>query len=229
MSILESANLAVPSGDLLAKQLAMALDVNAVFCIGCGQHDEPELHDATRCPGCGGVLDLLPVANAIKVFDASCEALPDLDEHARALHCAILAAAVYFTPPASDVAVPAGAPVEWRCYHCGDVFTDDRGARLHFGRDEDSIPACQIKAGAEQGLLGALREAEYAAADAQQAVANECTDAAKAYYAQASRHAQALRNAEELGYERGLTDGRALAAAPKVASDTGAEGGFGGE
>ncbi|NYD88797.1 hypothetical protein [Sphingomonas melonis] len=105
-------------------------------------------------------------------------------------------------------------PVEqpaWRCYHCGDVFTDDRCARLHFGRDEDSLPACQIKAGAEQGLLGALREAEYAAADAQQAIANECTDAAKAYYAQATRHAQALRNAEELGYERGLADARAEA------------------
>lgn len=102
-----------------------------------------------------------------------------------------------------------GPRLEWRCYHCGDVFTDDRCARLHFGRDEDSAPACQIKAGAEQGLLGALRDAEYAANDAQQAMANECTDAARAYYAATTRHAAALRSVEELGYERGLADGRA--------------------
>lgn len=100
--------------------------------------------------------------------------------------------------------------IAWRCFHCGDVFTDESCARLHFGRDEDSQPACIIKAGAEQGLLGALRAAEYEAADARRAIADECTDAARAHYAQATRHDQALRNAEELGYERGLADGRAL-------------------
>ena len=26
---------------------------DAVFCIACGQLDEPELHDPSRCPGCG--------------------------------------------------------------------------------------------------------------------------------------------------------------------------------
>lgn len=97
---------------------------------------------------------------------------------------------------------------QWRCFHCGDVFTSEQSARLHFGRDEDSKPACVIKAGAEQGLLGALREAEYAAADARRAIADESTDAAQAYYAQATRHAAALRNAEEAGYERGLADAR---------------------
>ncbi len=100
--------------------------------------------------------------------------------------------------------------IAWRCFHCGDVFTDESCARLHFGRDEDSQPACIIKAGAEQGLLGALRAAEYEAADARRAIADECTDAARAHYAQATRHDKALRNAEELGYERGLADGRAL-------------------
>lgn len=105
----------------------------------------------------------------------------------------------------------AESVTEWRCFHCGDVFTDEGSASLHFGRDEDSEPACVIKAGAEQGLLGALREAEDAAADARHAIADETTDSAKAYYAQATRHAAALRNAEEAGYERGLADGRGLA------------------
>ena len=105
----ESTNSAVPASDLLGRQLSIAMDADAVFCIGCGQPDEPELHDAARCPGSGGVLDLLPVVSAIEIFDASCEALPDLDEHARALHCAILAAAVYFIPPAStSTAIAAG-------------------------------------------------------------------------------------------------------------------------
>jgi hypothetical protein len=115
------------------------------------------------------------------------------------------------TPPApSEQPAPSREAPSWRCFHCGDMFIDERCARLHFGRDEDSIPACQIKAGAEQGLLGALREAEYAAADARQAIAGESTEAAQAYYAQATRHSQALRNAEEAGYERGLADGRAI-------------------
>ncbi|WP_454280225.1 hypothetical protein [Sphingomonas sp. Marseille-Q8236] len=114
------------------------------------------------------------------------------------------------TPPATAADSGDAAKGAWRCYHCDEVFTDTRCASLHFGRDETFAPACQIKAGAEQGLLGALRDAEYAAADALQALADESTDAAKAYYAQAWRHAAALRSAEEAGYERGLADGRAL-------------------
>jgi K+-sensing histidine kinase KdpD len=102
---------------------------------------------------------------------------------------------------------------EWRCFHCDQVFTTERCARLHFGPDEDSVAACVIKAGAEQGLVGALRDAEKAAADAWHAVHNETTDAAKAYYAQSTRHHQQLRLAEEAGYERGLADARELAQA----------------
>lgn len=101
---------------------------------------------------------------------------------------------------------------QWRCFHCGDVFTSEQAARLHFGRDEESKPACVVKAGAEQGLLGALRQAEYAAADARHAIAEESTEAARAYHAQATRHAAALRSAEEAGYERGLADARVATA-----------------
>lgn len=99
----------------------------------------------------------------------------------------------------------------WRCFHCGEHFTSEHSARLHFGRDEVSEPACIIKAGAEGSLLKALRQAEEAADDAIQAMHAESTDAAKAYHAQRCRHSQALTAAEELGYERGLADGRALA------------------
>lgn len=100
-------------------------------------------------------------------------------------------------------------PVAWRCFHCDEVFTDRTLACEHFGADEFADPACQIKMGAERSLLSALRHAEKDAADAWCAIQNETTDAAKAYYAQAGRHGEQLRATEELGYERGLADGRA--------------------
>ena len=99
---------------------------------------------------------------------------------------------------------------EWRCFHCDDVFTERNSAELHFGRDLDCEPACKIKRGAEGSLLRALRNAEYEAADARRAIADECTDSARAYYSQSTRHHQALMAAEEMGYERGLSDGRML-------------------
>lgn len=113
------------------------------------------------------------------------------------------------TLPSDGVTIPADG---WRCFHCGEHFTSEQCARLHFGRDEMSDPACIIKAGAEGSLLKALRRAEEAADDAIQAMHAESTDAAKAYHAQRCRHTQALIAAEELGYERGLADGRALSA-----------------
>lgn len=96
--------------------------------------------------------------------------------------------------------------LEWRCFHCGEVFLDHSCAQAHFGRDETSEPACLIKAGAERSILKALRRAEADAAEAWAAIQNETTDAAKAYHAQSSRHHEQLRAAEELGYERGLRD-----------------------
>lgn len=117
------------------------------------------------------------------------------------------------------------ARAQWRCFHCEEVFTSKRCAEAHFGRTEDSQPACIIKAGAEGSLVEALRRAEEDAAQAWSAIASETTDAAKAYYAQQSRHSQQLRLAEEAGYERGLHDAsheamRAEAAAAALAALT---------
>jgi len=77
----------------LSKQLEAATDINACFCIGCGQPDEPDLHDSARCPArAGGKLDALTIADALEVYDTSCDEEQDLDGDARALHCAIVAA-----------------------------------------------------------------------------------------------------------------------------------------
>ncbi|EQB03876.1 hypothetical protein [Sphingobium sp. HDIP04] len=117
---------------------------------------------------------------------------------------------------------PAGngrEAVAWRCFHCGETFTDAHLARLHFGRDETSEAACIIKAGAEGSLLKALRDAEEQADDAIQRMHDESTDAAKAFHQQRCRHNQALIAAEEAGYEKGLADGGALATPPAPALD----------
>ncbi len=90
----------------------------------------------------------------------------------------------------------------WTCFHCGDRFTTPGAARDHFGATIDSTPACQIKAGAERGLLMALRRAEQELAryrEEDQPVMHEMARLQ-------SRHSDALRDAEELGYERGLKD-----------------------
>lgn len=114
------------------------------------------------------------------------------------------------TSERADVAAgnPAGGP--WTCFHCGDTFTTPGSARDHFGFDMDCEPGCRIKAGAERGLLMALRKAEMELADLRHAIAEESTEAARAYYSQMTRHNAQLMAAEEAGYEKGLADGRAL-------------------
>ncbi|GAA0749668.1 hypothetical protein [Sphingomonas trueperi] len=105
------------------------------------------------------------------------------------------------------------APLEWRCFHCGDVFTDPHAAAQHFGIDEGKNTACKIK-GSEHGLIKALRDAEAEADEAIQRMHSESTDAAKAYHRQRTRHVQALIAAEEVGYARGMRDARAELAQP---------------
>ena len=123
---------------------------------------------------------------------------------------------------AALAAMPAGELVTWRCFHCDETFSDKRAAQDHFGCDETSEPACRIKAGAERSLLGALRRAEKDAADAWMAVQTETTDAAKAYYKQATRHHEQLRIVEEAGYERGMEDARAALATTQPRAAAGA-------
>lgn len=96
--------------------------------------------------------------------------------------------------------------MEWRCFHCDEVFTDRRCAKAHFGPDETSTPACRIKAGAEMSLLTALRRSEADCNEMMQRMQSETTDAATAYYAQMARHQEQLRIAEELGFERGIAE-----------------------
>lgn len=86
----------------------------------------------------------------------------------------------------------------WRCFHCDDVFDEFEGAALHFGKFDDCLPACKI--GVE-----AYRKME----DELASWRSESDGASKEFYALGAAHQTALMRAEEQGYERGLSDGRA--------------------
>lgn len=99
----------------------------------------------------------------------------------------------------------------WRCFFCDEFFTDETSAREHFGATEGAKPGCMVKgkimAGAEHGLLIALRRAESDLAAAYERIHAESVEGMKAMREQAARHSAQMRNAEQLGYERGLRDG----------------------
>jgi len=114
----------------------------------------------------------------------------------RCLECETLAAAGKgsgFTPTK-----------EWRCFHCDEVFTTEVDARNHFGSDQSSEPACQIKVAGEFALLQALRNAE----DQLARYRNDDSDVLRAMWSAQADHATALRREEEKGYERGLRDAK---------------------
>lgn len=102
------------------------------------------------------------------------------------------------------------SPKVWRCFHCDQVFITEHEARLHFGATEDQQPACLIAA--ERGLLAQYRRLEEELAQLRWKMLEEDTEAARAHYGHMARHSAALVKAEEIGYEKGLADGRALAA-----------------
>lgn len=123
--------------------------------------------------------------------------------------------AVWQAAIAQAPAVPEG----WRCFHCGEFFTSESDAGAHFGFDQSCEPACRIKAGAERGLLEALRKAEESAADAWEKLHQESSDAVKAMYSALGRHSRQLIAVEESGYQRGLHDGMELSAAKQPIAD----------
>ncbi len=64
------------------------------------------------------------------------------------------------------------------------------------------MSGCQIKAGAERGLLMALRKAEKQIAS----YLHEDTDLHRAMWKMKSEHSDQLLDAEQIGFERGLNE-----------------------
>lgn len=92
----------------------------------------------------------------------------------------------------------------WRCFHCDDVFTDAESAALHFGVDTTEQAACRKVTADEQALLKTIAEQ----AKQLNEYRTESTPADQLYYTFQSELRQKTIRAEELGYHRGLEDGR---------------------
>lgn len=101
-------------------------------------------------------------------------------------------------------------PHGWTCFFCGETFKNIGGAQDHFGATPDKKPGCVLKVsvGAERGLLMELRRVEEELAKVYRERADEDTHLHREIHRMQSRHADALQNAEELGYARGLRDAR---------------------
>jgi hypothetical protein len=88
------------------------------------------------------------------------------------------------------------------------VFTRECDAREHFGDRMGQLAGCQIK-GHENDLLGVIRELQRES----QRHLEEDTQVIRAMQSLKCEHAEALRRAEESGYNRGVRDMKALAEA----------------
>lgn len=94
--------------------------------------------------------------------------------------------------------IEAEMPIEWRCFHCGDVFTDRDEAREHFGETLDDEPICQVTAERYRAVEREL-----------QTFQNEADATSKTFYDIGHRAAIAERDAEQKGYDRGIADAKA--------------------
>lgn len=100
----------------------------------------------------------------------------------------------------------------WRCFHCGDVFTDAREAAAHFGIDQLQEPGCvEALRGGEAHLLRrtlSLQEelARYYAED---------TDLLRWQAEHAARAEAGTRDGVERAYARGIAEGRAALTDPR--------------
>ena len=92
--------------------------------------------------------------------------------------------------------------VEWRCFHCDEVFTEKEAAEAHFGISECATPACKVS----PDLAHVLRMQEEELYKHRQ----EQTEMGLLYYKFGAEHSTALRKAEQEGYDKGLADGRAI-------------------
>jgi len=93
---------------------------------------------------------------------------------------------------------------QWRCFHCDEVFTSRKWAAEHFGFACDQVPACKIAA-YEGHLVTYIRKLE---ADNARYRAED-SDVLRSLYSATVDQANAVRRAEERGYDKGVQDMKA--------------------
>jgi hypothetical protein len=111
----------------------------------------------------------------------------------------------------------------WRCFHCGDVFTNPKHAASHFGLDELQEPGCvAVLRHGEGHLLDRIRDLEQQLRRYQ----DEDSDVMRWAAAKESGHREAFIREEERGYDKGIRDTLAMPDAERAALKQGAEQGF---
>lgn len=97
------------------------------------------------------------------------------------------------------------AEQRWRCYHCGEVFTNAKYAAEHFGADEGATPACRLTY-SEGHLVTYIRKLEKELAVHRR----EDSDVLRAMHAREAEQAEKVRRAEERGYNRGVQEAKVM-------------------
>jgi hypothetical protein len=96
---------------------------------------------------------------------------------------------------AAQAGVPADDGHEWRCFHCGEVFTDEESAALHFGSSEYQQAYCTIP----------VEHFRWMEAQHRRHLEDD-SEASRTIQGILCEHENLRRRAEEIGYERGLRD-----------------------
>lgn len=95
--------------------------------------------------------------------------------------------------------------ISWRCFHCGDNFTDANHAAAHFGIDQLATPGCvAVLRHGEQHLLEKIirQERELALLRA------EDTELVRWQWFKDSQSATHITAAEQKGYDKGVAQMR---------------------
>jgi|HubBroStandDraft_1064217.scaffolds.fasta_scaffold200742_1 hypothetical protein len=129
--------------------------------------------------------------------------ITSLKEGQRSTLANVIAASI----EARDRALLAPDAEVWRCFHCGEVFTERSCAIEHFGASETAEPACQMD-------IAKYREME----ELHARNLAEDTERDRVIYRLQAELTPKTREAEEQGYARGLRDARQELLAPDEAT-----------
>lgn len=99
---------------------------------------------------------------------------------------------------------PPSTEREWRCFHCDEVFKTKKAAALHFGCEVTDQAACKQLNDDQNALLHVIRDQSLQLFRMRE----EITPLDQLRHIIDHHIYQEVRNAEELGYRRGLEDGR---------------------
>jgi len=93
----------------------------------------------------------------------------------------------------------------WRCFHCDVVFTNRRHAAEHFGAEESDVPACRLSH-SEGHLITYIRKLQRELASYRR----EDNLILRAWDAKVMEGVNAVRRAEETGFNRGVQDAKKM-------------------